>query len=158
MLEEHLAADEDQYEREPELEIDEFVDDACEQKIQGSQPEHGADVGCVDDKRIARYGEDRGDRIGREDDVGSVYNQQDDKQGRCCVPLSTCAIRLLYKELVTAVFRSDGDKAPCETQHGIALRVVGVLGFLEGHPHSGKDEESTEYVERPGESRDERGT
>ena len=53
-LEEHLRPDEDEYERESELEIDEFVDDARQQEIERPQSQHRADVGCVDDEGIAR--------------------------------------------------------------------------------------------------------
>ena len=80
MLEKHLPADENQHERQPELEVDELVDDAREEEIERAKSEHGADVRRIDDERIAGYGEDRRNRIRREDDVGRVDDEQDDKE------------------------------------------------------------------------------
>src|SRR5438552_5731131 len=78
-LEQHFGADENQDGREPELEVDELVNYAGEQKIERPQAQYCADVRCVNDKRVARDRENRGDRIRGENDVRRVDDQENDE-------------------------------------------------------------------------------
>src|SRR6266496_125378 len=74
-LDQHLGADENQDDREAELEVDELVNYAGEQKIERPQAQYCADVRCVNDKRVARDRENCGDRVRGENDVRRVDDQ-----------------------------------------------------------------------------------
>src|SRR3954463_303140 len=80
LLEEHLGTDEDQHQREPELQVDELVNDVGEQEVERPQSEHRADVRRVYDEGIARHGKYRRYGIRGDDDVGGVDDHEDYEQ------------------------------------------------------------------------------
>src|SRR5215207_7640677 len=66
----HFHADKSENGRYAELEEMELVDHTGEKEIKRAQAEYGADIRCVDQKRVSRDCENRGDGVNREYQVG----------------------------------------------------------------------------------------
>ena len=52
---------------------------AGQQEVQRPQPQDGEDVGGEDDERVAGHGEDGGDRVDGEEDVGALDHHQGER-------------------------------------------------------------------------------
>src|SRR6266545_665631 len=67
--ENHLDPDKAEHESEPCSEVNEALHQAGQQKVERSQAENRANIGGINDERVARNREDCGNRIGRKDQV-----------------------------------------------------------------------------------------
>ena len=79
---EHLCADKGEDDCQSRLKIDELVNDTGEQEIQRTQSKNRANVGGVDNERVARNAKDRRDGVDSEENVGDLDHDQRKSQLR----------------------------------------------------------------------------
>ena len=78
----HFEADENQDQREPVLQHVEAIHGAGQQEEHGAQTQDGEYIRGVDDEGLARDTEDGGHGINREEQVGSLEEEQHDHERR----------------------------------------------------------------------------
>src|SRR5688572_19043092 len=76
----HLDADEDEDGGEAGLEVDEAVDQVGQQEVHRPQAQDRERVAGENQERILGHGEDRGDGVDGEDDVGGLDHDQNEEQ------------------------------------------------------------------------------
>ena len=65
----HLDADETEHESEAGSQVNKTVHQTGEQEVERPQAENRANIRCINNERVTRDSEDRGDRIDRKDQV-----------------------------------------------------------------------------------------
>ena len=124
---------------------------AGQQEIQRAQAQHREHVRGEHDERVGGDGEDRRDRIDREDDVGDRDHHQHDEQRRV---LTAPALAQPQRFAVVAPHHREAPGEPAQ------YRVLVHVRFLAGGPEhlrAGDQQEDAEDVEDPVELRDQRG-
>ncbi len=79
---EHPGADKGEDDCQGRPKIDKLVNDTSEQEIQRTQTKDSANVGSVDDERVARNAKDRRNRVDSEENVRDLDHDQHKSQRR----------------------------------------------------------------------------
>ena len=79
-LDHQLGADEPEDHRQPDVEVDDALQQPADQEVQLAQAHQRERVRGEDDVGVGRQPEDRGDRVQREDDVGHADRDDDEHQ------------------------------------------------------------------------------
>src|SRR5690348_6339974 len=117
MREQHLGADKHQDERQAIVQVVKSFHHAGQGKVHGTQAEDGEDIRGVDDEGINGNGQDGGDGIGGEEDVGGFYYQQHNQQ-RCSVePVLT------HQKLAAHEIGGHRHPSPKEAHHPVFGRM-----------------------------------
>lgn len=148
----HLRTDEHQDRGKPVMQEVEELDHSREGEVKRSQSENREHVRGVDDERVRADRQDRGNRVGRENHVGSLDEKQNQKQ-RSRESSSTDfdeELRLMGF-VVAGMNRNDF----LEKLHYQAIDRVELFLFLESKLDAREDEERAEYIDDPIEFLDE---
>ena len=76
----HLEADEDEHDGQANLEVAEVLDRAGEDEVERAQAEDGKDVRGEYDEGVGGDGEDGGDGVEREDQVGGLDQDEHERE------------------------------------------------------------------------------
>jgi len=82
MRRQHFAANENQHQRQPVMQILKHLHHPRQGEVHGSQSQNGKNVGGVDHHDIQRDREHRGNRIDGQEQIGSLDDKKHNQQGR----------------------------------------------------------------------------
>ncbi len=138
--ENHLDPDKAEHESEPCSEVNEALHQAGQQKVERSQAENRANIGGINDERIARNREDRGNRIDRKDQVRDL--DHDHGQGKWGQ----------HRAAIDAHFKVFAMKFACNWKYAAAHPYYPALGkiarwmFCKQHSQRSEEEEHAKKI------------
>ena len=147
----HLHADEDEHEGQADLQVAEEADRPRQHEVERAQAQDGEDVRGEDDEGVLRDGEDGGDGVHGEDEVGGLHHQQHERERR----EGGASVVELRHEVLAVEFMRHGEESLCELDDEVLLGVHALV-VHEKHLDAGEDEEAAHHVEHPVELFDER--
>src|SRR4029077_13728543 len=130
--------------------IDKLVNDTGQQEIQGTQPKNSANVGGVDDERVACNAKDRRDRVDGEENVRDLDNNQHKSQRRQHPPAFE-----KHGEGRAEVAIAHGQQPAHEPDQGIPCDIDHFLPTKE-HLDAREEQKDAEQIKRPVECFNER--
>src|SRR5213593_1213433 len=137
----HFDSDKREHEREAGFQINETIYQVCEQEIERAQPENGADVRRINNKRVLSDRENGRDRIDRENQIHYVDDDQDQRERR-----QHPAVVDFGGEVLSVEFIGHVNGAPDEAHHQAVLKfLLSVLSRK--HAHGSDKQKDAENVE-----------
>jgi hypothetical protein len=157
-----------------DLQVPELVDHPCEGEVEAPQAQDREDVAGEDEERVGGDGEDGGNRVHREDDVGELHHDEGQEQwsgedgagpgalhdaillrGRAGLRgLSRGRSTRPDEEVLAMESFGDRQEAPRHPHHAVLVRID-LVCVEEEHLDSREDQEAAEDVDDPSEPRDE---
>ena len=143
----HLAADENQHQRQAVLQQVETLGHVSQQKIQRAQTHDGEDVGREYDERVSRDRKDGRDAIDSKNQVAGLDHHQHQKHRRGVAQAVDA-----HKELLAVKVWRDAHVATQPAQQRVLFKV-GLPVSHHQHLDSGYHQERTEDIKHPGKFR-----
>ena len=124
----HLDTDEAKQEAQAIVEQPKTVGNIAEQEEEGTQTHDGKDVGEVDDEGVGGDGENSGDAVDGEDNVGEFDDEEDEEEG-----CHEAAAVFLDKEVVAFDMAAEGEEAAGEFDDGVVCGIDFFVSFVAEH-------------------------
>jgi len=141
-IKEHFATDKGQHQRQADFQITEILKSTRQHKIKRAQPQNRKHVGGEDNKRPGGYGENGGNGVQREDEIGGFHHHQHQgqrREGQAPLPGAE-------KLLPIQVWRNRV-KLAHPFDDAVLFRVN--PGLDKKHFEAGKQDEGSQHVEHP---------